>query len=115
MAHTFIASDRVEGSDVCQSDGRRIGTIQRLMIDKRSGQIAYAVVKSGGVLGFGEKHFPMPWAALKYEFATGTYKTDLSAAGLRDVLSKIGGKFDWGDRSDEIVVRTRSRLPMYGI
>src|SRR6266540_1890332 len=105
MAHTFIASDRVEGSDVCQADGEKIGTIQRLMIDKRSGQIAYAVLKTGGVLGFGEKHFPVPWTALKYNLATGSYKIDLSTEGLRDMLSSIGGKFDWGDRSDEIVVR----------
>src|SRR6266511_4060332 len=109
MAHTFIASDRVEGSDVCQSDGQRIGTIQRLMIDKRSGQIAYAVLKSGSILGFGGTHFPVPWAELKYNFATGSYKIDLSEEGLHDMLSRIGGKFDWGDRSNEIAVRTLPR------
>jgi hypothetical protein len=40
MAHNLIASDRVEGTAVCQPGGKAIGTIQRLMIDKASGKIA---------------------------------------------------------------------------
>ena len=32
--HSLIASDRVEGTAVRRSDGKKVGTIQRLMIDK---------------------------------------------------------------------------------
>ena len=42
MAHNLIASDRVEGTSVCRLTGEKIGEIQRLMIDKVSGKIAYA-------------------------------------------------------------------------
>jgi PRC-barrel domain len=55
MAHNLIASDRVEGTPVCRPTGEQIGVIQRLMIDKLSGQIAYAVLSFGGFLGFGQK------------------------------------------------------------
>ena len=39
--HRFVASDRVEGTPVRRSDGTKIGTIERLMIDKFSGKVAY--------------------------------------------------------------------------
>jgi uncharacterized protein YrrD len=38
VAHSLIASDRVEGTPVVRAaTGTKIGTIQRLMISKRSG------------------------------------------------------------------------------
>jgi hypothetical protein len=46
--HRFVASDRVEGTLVRRSDGTKIGTIERLMIDKVSGKVAYAVLGFGG-------------------------------------------------------------------
>ena len=62
MAHNLIASDRVEGTAVCRPGGKKIGVIRRLMIDKVSGKVAYAVLTFGGFLHFG----PVPWAALNY-------------------------------------------------
>ena len=51
--HRFVASDRVEGTLVRRSDGTKIGTIERLMIDKVSGKVAYAVLGFGGFMGVG--------------------------------------------------------------
>jgi hypothetical protein len=42
--NSLIASDRVEGTPVRRSDGEKLGTIERLMIDKTSGKVAYAEV-----------------------------------------------------------------------
>ena len=50
QSHTLIASDRVEGTSVRRADGEKIGTIERLMIDKVSGKVAYAVLSFGGFL-----------------------------------------------------------------
>src|SRR5262249_37972101 len=44
VMHPLIASDRIEGTLVCRLDGRQIGTVERVMINKISGQVAYAVV-----------------------------------------------------------------------
>jgi len=63
--HSLIASDRVEGTPVRRSSGEKIGTIERLMIDKLSGNVAYAVLSFGGFLGMGQKHLPIPWARRK--------------------------------------------------
>ena len=48
--HDLIGSDRVEGTNVYRSDGRKIGEIERVMLDKISGQAAYAVMGFGGFL-----------------------------------------------------------------
>ena len=50
MSHPLVASDRVEAAVVYGPDGQKIGTIERLMLEKLSGTVAYAVVKCGGVL-----------------------------------------------------------------
>src|SRR4029079_6347569 len=49
--HDLIGSDRVEGTNVYRSDGKKIGEIERVMIDKISGHAAYAVTGFGGFTG----------------------------------------------------------------
>ena len=44
---TLIGSDKVEGTAVYGADQQRIGSIERLMIDKISGKVAYAVISFG--------------------------------------------------------------------
>ena len=51
--HQLIASDRVEGTAVRRPNGDRIGHIERLMIDKITGQVSYAILSFGGFLGMG--------------------------------------------------------------
>ena len=50
MAHTLISSDRVETALVYGLGDEKIGTIERLMLEKKSGTVAYAVVRCGGLL-----------------------------------------------------------------
>ena len=44
----LIGSDKVEGTAVYGADGNRIGSIERVMLGKRSGKVAYAVLSFGG-------------------------------------------------------------------
>jgi uncharacterized protein YrrD len=76
-SHSLIASDRVEGTTVRRSDGTRLGAIERLMIDKLSGNVVYAVFSFGGFLGMGQKHLPIPWARLKYDRTLAGYQLTL--------------------------------------
>jgi len=48
---SLIASDKVEGTAVRRSNGDKLDTIERVMIDKRSGKVAYAVMTFGGFFG----------------------------------------------------------------
>ena len=46
-------------------EGENLGDISDIAIDRDSGCIAYAVLSYGGILGFGEKHFAIPWEAVR--------------------------------------------------
>jgi hypothetical protein len=52
-------------------DNQKIGSVERVMIDKISGKVAYAVMSFGGFLGMGEDYYPVPWASLKYDTSLG--------------------------------------------
>lgn len=79
----LIGSDKVEGTDVYNSNGDRVGTIDRVMIDKISGRVAYAVMSFGGFLGLGSDHYPIPWSLLKYSERLGGYEVNVTEDQLR--------------------------------
>jgi sporulation protein YlmC with PRC-barrel domain len=60
----LIESDRVEGTAVYDPQGKHLGSIKRLMIEKISGKVAYAVMSFGGFLGMGEDEHTIPWSKL---------------------------------------------------
>ena len=100
--HSLIASDRVEGTAVRRSDGKKIGTIERLMIDKLSGNVAYAILSFGGILGIGQKHLPVPWSRMQYSLLLEAYEINLTDEELAKAPSYAADKeFDWGDRTRE--------------
>ena len=109
--HTLIASDRVEGTSVRRPNGDKIGSILRLMIDKVSGQVAYAVLSFGGFLGFGEKHLPIAWERLRYDPLLGAYELDITDDEVAQAPSYAADpNFDWGDRTEEL---RAYRMPPY--
>src|SRR2546428_13222936 len=61
-----------------QEPGEKMGSIARVMIDKRSGQVASAVLSFGGFLGIGNDYYPIPWAALSYDTSLGGYRTNIT-------------------------------------
>ena len=54
----LIASNKVEGTAVYDRGGRHLGAVHNFMVDKVSGQVAYAVLAFGGFLGLGENPPP---------------------------------------------------------
>src|ERR1700745_3775160 len=78
----LIGSDKVEGTAVYGADESKIGNVQRVMIDKISGQAKYVVVSFGGFLGMGEDYYPMPWQKLKYDTRLGGYRGDMAETEL---------------------------------
>jgi hypothetical protein len=100
--HSLIPSDRIEGTAVRRSNGDKIGRIERLMLDKVSGNVAYAILSFGGFLGIGDQHLPVPWTKLTYNPDLEAYQLDLSDDELKKAPSYDADKeFDWGDRSQE--------------
>ena len=103
-AKPLIASDRVEGTAIYNQDGGHLGTIKRLMIEKVSGTVVYAVVSFGGLLGMGET-CTVPWAKLRYDRKLGGYRTDITEAELRGAPSYVRGGTNEGpspEQEDEL-------------
>jgi len=65
--HNLIGSDRVEDTRVFDLEGVEIGRIEKLMLEKVSGRVAYAVIKFGDFFGLGGDSYPLPWDKLEYD------------------------------------------------
>lgn len=109
----LVTSDDVVGTGVYNTAGEHIGSIDHLMIDKVSGKIAYAVMGFGGVFGLGEDHYPVPWAALRYEMAQGGYVTDLTPQQLETAPGRTDGGYD--SRDWEIRTHDNYGIPYYWV
>jgi hypothetical protein len=94
----LIGSDKVEGTNVYDAHGEKIGAIERVMIEKRSGQVAYAVLSFGGFLGIGSDYYPIPWASLSYDTSLGGYRTNITEQQLQGAPKYQGNSWDWDDR-----------------
>ncbi|WP_336491020.1 PRC-barrel domain-containing protein [Methylobacterium nigriterrae] len=82
-SHPLIESDHIEGTAVFDANGKRIGTIKRLVIEKVSGHVAYAVTSFGGFLGVGSETHTIPWEHLHYDTKLHGYRTSITAEQLR--------------------------------
>jgi PRC-barrel domain len=112
--HQLVASDRVEGTAVRRPNGDMIGHIERLMIDKISGKVSYAVLSFGGFLGIGTNLIPLPWGRLHYNPKFEAYELDIDDDELKRAPSFRADKdFDWGDRSQEVELHRFYGVPPY--
>ena len=80
---SLIGSDKVQGTPVYGPDGQRIGSIERVMIEKIGGKVSYAVLSFGGFFGIGDDYYPLPWPSLKYNVELGGYQTMITKDQLR--------------------------------
>ena len=110
----LIASDKVEGTAVRRADGDKLGTIKRVMIDKRSGKVAYAVMTFGGFLGIGDEYRAVPWSLLRYNERLDAYELNVTDDELRGAPVMPGG-WDTGsiDRGWERTVHDHYRTFVY--
>lgn len=82
--HDLISAEKVIGTSVYNAQGNSLGSIHDLMLEKRGGRVAYAVMSFGGFLGIGERYHPLPWNVLTYDERQGGYNVGLSTDQLRN-------------------------------
>jgi sporulation protein YlmC with PRC-barrel domain len=73
----LMGADTLIGDHVHNMQNEHLGEIKEIMIDMRTGKIAYAVMSSGGVLSIGEKLFAVPWDALKLDTKNKQFRLDI--------------------------------------
>jgi hypothetical protein len=107
----LIGSDKVEGTAVYGADRNKIGSIERVMIDKLSGKVSYAVLSFGGFLGIGDDYYPLPWQSLKYDTSLGGYVTGVTESQLQGAPHYGNDNtWNWSDPT-----RTRAVNDYYGV
>jgi hypothetical protein len=111
-AHPLIESDHVEGTAVYDAKGEQVGTIKRLVIEKLSGHVVYAVTEFGGFLGLGSEMHTVPWDQLHYDTALSGYKTNITADWLRNApeFSRRDDALLSGHECDELDAYYRAML-----
>ena len=107
----LIGSDKVEGTPVYRTNGDEVGQIERVMIDKLSGKVAYAVMSFGGFAGLGHSHYPIPWGALTYDKSLGGFRTNITEQQLRDAPEFSDDS--WEDRDWETRTHQYYGTPTY--
>jgi len=97
--HQLISSEDVEGTNVYDMKGTKIGEIDHLIIDKISGRVTYGVMSFGGFLGLGHSHYPVPWGALKFDTKLDGFRTTITEQQLKDAPAFSDDA--WTDRNWE--------------
>lgn len=105
---TMVSSADVNGTEVYSPGGEHLGEIDHLMIDKTSGQIAYAVMTFGGFLGIGAGEHPVPWKKLSYDTSLNGFVTDITK-------EQLTGAPAWDDNWYEDRDYQRRNYAYYGI
>jgi sporulation protein YlmC with PRC-barrel domain len=95
---SVLAASTLAGDSVRNAAGEDLGTIDEIMIDIPSGQVAYAVLSFGGFLGMGDKLFAVPWSSLKVDEDEKCFILNID----RQTIEKAPGfdKDNWPDMSD---------------
>ena len=101
----------MEGTSVYGADDTQIGSIERVMIDKRSGKVSYAVLSFGGFLGIGDDHYPSPVGVAQIRYKPGWATAPALPKEQLQGAPKYGNENEW---SWEDQTRTRAVNDYYG-
>lgn len=103
-----LSASTLTGDDVYNRGEEQLGTIEDLMIDTETGQVAYAVLSTGGFLGVGDKLFAVPWRALRVDEANKHLILDIE----KDRLKEAEGfdKSNWPDMTAAGFQETNDRI-----
>ena len=92
-APRILSASTMIGDDVRNPAGASLGKIEEIMIDLHSGNVAYAVLSFGGIMGIGDKLFAVPWGALRVDAAEHDFVLDVDKERLENAPGF--DKHDW--------------------
>ena len=95
----LMGADTLIGDDVYNHEDEELGDIKEIMLDMRTGQIAYAVLSFGGILGMGDKLFAVPWERLTLDTVNKRFLLNVD----KELLKNAPGfdKNNWPDMGSE--------------
>jgi sporulation protein YlmC with PRC-barrel domain len=101
--------DHIQGIDLVDAKGEKLGAIDDVILDTSDGSVDYAVLASGGVAGVGATKRLVPWSSLRVAPKDGDDPHKLRATtSLTQVQIEAAPEFDKKKRLDAAVEK-RSR------
>ena len=95
----LMGADTLIGDHIHNLKDEHLGTVKEIMLDMKTGQVAYVVMASGGVLTLGEKLFAVPWEALTLDTANHQMRLNID----KDRIENAPGfdKDHWPDMANQ--------------
>lgn len=99
MTAQALSASTLTGNKVRNHEGEKLGHLEEIVIDIERGQVAYAVLASGGFLGLGDKLFAVPWDLITVDTENHEVVIDVS----KETLENAPGfdKDNWPDVGDQ--------------
>jgi sporulation protein YlmC with PRC-barrel domain len=94
----LMGAETLIGDHVHNLENEHLGEIKEIMLDMRTGRIAYAVMSAGGVFTIGEKLFAVPWSALTLDTVNHRFTLNLAKGRFEDAPGFDSGA--WPDMAD---------------
>lgn len=79
-----LSASTLNGDDVYNLKGEKLGSIKEIMLDIHNGRVCYAVLSFGGFLSMGEKLFAVPWSALTVDTENKRFVMDADEERLKE-------------------------------
>lgn len=93
-----IRASKVQGAEVFNEAGERLGQIDDIVLSRKEGRAVYAIMSFGGFLGIGERFHALPWESLLFDELIGGYVVPLTRAQLEEAPTyRPGEDPDWND------------------
>jgi sporulation protein YlmC with PRC-barrel domain len=87
QAGDFVRASQFIGKSVKSRQDEKLGSVEDLVVDLKSGEVRYAVFAAGGFLGFGSKLFAIPLG----QFSVAAEGKELALAADKESLQKAEG------------------------
>ena len=92
LAGQSITADELQGMEVVTQAGEEIGKIDKITIDKQSGEVQFVTFSKGGILGMGAEDIAVPLSA--FEFSDDQARLTVDQSKLDNVPQQTAGASD---------------------
>lgn len=96
----LVDSDDVIGTTVYDAGDENVGKVERLVLTKRDGRVACAVLSFGGLWGLGSEYYPIPWSSLTYDEGLDGFRIRLTKEQIQNGPKYDPNRgYDWSDEN----------------
>lgn len=79
----MVSEKDIKGANIRNPAGDKIGEVEHVVLDQRTGKVRFAVVGVGGFLGVGEKYVAVPWERIRSGDREHSYMLDTDKQTLQ--------------------------------